>query len=182
MVWFTFRNAMRISEFSVSRFAARWLPAIILVSIAGNQVRLVHSRDLSPWRGGGFGLFSTIDRAAERRISCVGIDAGGEIRVLKLGFTGTGPEHGFGLSFRKRLQALPDREQMERLGEMLLGADFLPAGERFYRLRGWNDRGIPAGQTRRLTAVRIAVWKLRFEPGSLRMRWEQAGPMVEMGD
>ena len=171
-----------MSELFASRFVARWLPAIILVSIAGNQVRLVHSRDLSPWRGGGFGLFSTIDRATERRISCVGIDTEGEIRMLKLGFTGTGPEYGFDSSFRKRLQAFPDREQMERLGEMLLSADFLPAGERFYRLRGWNDRGIPSGQTRRLTAVRIAVWKLRFEPESLRMRWKQVGAMVEMGD
>ena len=37
---------------------ARWLPAIVLVVVALNQLRLAHTHQLSPWSGGGFGMFS----------------------------------------------------------------------------------------------------------------------------
>ncbi len=42
----------------------RWaqaLPLACLLLIALNQLRLVANEDLSPWSGGGFGMFSTTD-------------------------------------------------------------------------------------------------------------------------
>jgi hypothetical protein len=36
-------------------------PAFLLLVVACLQVYLVRTRDLSPWKGGGFGMFSTND-------------------------------------------------------------------------------------------------------------------------
>jgi hypothetical protein len=40
----------------------------ILLCVAVNQARLVFNEDLSPWSGGGFGMFSTTDAATDRHL------------------------------------------------------------------------------------------------------------------
>ena len=44
------------------------LPALLLVVVALVQIQLTRSTALTPWKGGGFGMFSTIDNAAHRRL------------------------------------------------------------------------------------------------------------------
>jgi hypothetical protein len=49
----------------------RWLrdlPAVLLVAVACNQVWLAHVDGLSPWLGGGFGMFSTTDTWSRRHL------------------------------------------------------------------------------------------------------------------
>ena len=48
--------------------ARYWLPAILLVAVAGNQLRLAYSEALSPWSGGGFGMFSSTDSPDSRHL------------------------------------------------------------------------------------------------------------------
>jgi hypothetical protein len=42
-----------------NRFAL--VPVFLLLTIAGTQIYLALSKDLTPWKGGGFGMFSTTD-------------------------------------------------------------------------------------------------------------------------
>ena len=44
------------------------LPVMLLVSVGGVQVRLATTAGLSPWKGGGFGMFSTTDDSGRRRV------------------------------------------------------------------------------------------------------------------
>jgi hypothetical protein len=44
------------------------LPAALLVLVAGTQVTLARRAGLTPWKGGGFGMFSTTDDAGRRRV------------------------------------------------------------------------------------------------------------------
>jgi hypothetical protein len=44
------------------------LPVGLLVLVAGAQVALARSAALTPWKGGGFGMFSTTDDGARRRV------------------------------------------------------------------------------------------------------------------
>ena len=44
------------------------LPAAALVTVALAQVWLVRTAALSPWKGGGFGMFATTDGTAFRRV------------------------------------------------------------------------------------------------------------------
>jgi hypothetical protein len=44
------------------------LPVALLVTVACTQVTLTRTAGLSPWKGGGFGMFSTTDDAGRRRV------------------------------------------------------------------------------------------------------------------
>jgi len=44
------------------------LPAVILGIVASGQVLLAKLDGLSPWKGGGFGMFSTTDDAGRRAV------------------------------------------------------------------------------------------------------------------
>ena len=49
----------------------RWrttLPVVLLVAMACVQVALTRSAGLSPWKGGGFGMFSTTDDGGRRHV------------------------------------------------------------------------------------------------------------------
>jgi hypothetical protein len=45
-----------------------WLPVALLLAIACGQVMLARTGDLSPWKGGGFGMFSTTDDGGRRHV------------------------------------------------------------------------------------------------------------------
>jgi hypothetical protein len=44
------------------------LPAILLAVVAIAQIVLVRSVGMTPWKGGGFGMFSTLDHGAYRGV------------------------------------------------------------------------------------------------------------------
>ena len=44
------------------------IPALLLFVVALHQTYLVHAHGLSPWKGGGFGMFSTTDTSQERHL------------------------------------------------------------------------------------------------------------------
>jgi hypothetical protein len=48
--------------------APLWLPALLLVAVGANQLRLTRVENLSPWSGGGFGMFSTTDAPGNRHL------------------------------------------------------------------------------------------------------------------
>jgi hypothetical protein len=53
---------------------SKWIPPVLLVAVAVVQVSLVYSVDLTAWKGGGFGMFSTLDHGAYRGVDIV-VDA-----------------------------------------------------------------------------------------------------------
>lgn len=49
----------------------RTAPAFLLVVVAVSQIVLARTADLTPWKGGGFGMFATLDHNAYRRLDIV---------------------------------------------------------------------------------------------------------------
>jgi hypothetical protein len=45
-----------------------FIPVVILLFIGGIQIYLAKTTNLTPWKGGGFGMFSTTDGAANRSL------------------------------------------------------------------------------------------------------------------
>lgn len=45
-----------------------YVPSVLLCLVAANQQRLVSTTALSPWAGGGFGMFSTTDMRGNRHL------------------------------------------------------------------------------------------------------------------
>jgi hypothetical protein len=49
----------------------RTAPAVLLAVVAVCQIVLSKTADLTPWKGGGFGMFATLDHNAYRRLEVV---------------------------------------------------------------------------------------------------------------
>ena len=85
-----------------------WLPAALLLSIALVQIVLVRTAALTPWKGGGFGMFAAVDGGAVRsmRIQVDGPDRSERLDVpLSLELDAA------------RAEALPIRPFLARLAE-----------------------------------------------------------------
>jgi hypothetical protein len=59
----------------------RELPSALLVALALVQISLAFGAGLSPWKGGGFGMFATHDHGAFRSVRAFALGAGGERRL-----------------------------------------------------------------------------------------------------
>ena len=113
-------------------------PAALLTVVAVAQIALSRHADLTPWKGGGFGMFSTLDHGAFRGVSVV-VD---------------GPERSETLEIPPSLEVLaaraancPDEWLLRRL------ADEVAAREARY--------GRP------VTRVTVDVWKTSFARDTL---------------
>jgi hypothetical protein len=118
-----------------------YLPSAILITIACIQIFLVHTEGLSPWWGGGFGMFSTTDAWGTRHIHVFAIRPGirREIRVPS------------SLKDKvKRVLTLPTESNMRSLAIQLSD---IPT----------PDSGPPE-------AIEIQVWATHFDSDSLQPR------------
>jgi len=57
----------------------RMFVPVLLVTVASVQIYLAKTHDLTPWKGGGFGMFSTVDDPWARWVRCYAIADGREV-------------------------------------------------------------------------------------------------------
>jgi hypothetical protein len=115
-----------------------WLPPILLAVVACAQIALTRTTLLSSWKGGGFGMFATLDGGQHRsmRIVVFSPDRSEELDVpLSL-------EH-----LAARIQLYPGKEWLNQFARRV--------AEREQR------RGRPVSQ------VRIELWRTDYQPGTL---------------
>jgi hypothetical protein len=114
------------------------LPVAVLVAVAIAQVTLARTAGLSPWKGGGFGMFSTTDDAGRRHV-----------RI----FVGAADRS-------EEMAIVPSLEDAARR------AAVLPADTELSRLaRRVVDR--EARYHRPIDTVRIEAWRIDYAPGTL---------------
>jgi hypothetical protein len=137
------------------------VPTLLLANAAA-QLLVARYRQIPPWKGGGFGMFSTVDRPHTRTISAEAVTARGERVWLDLGPTVRRMDPSF-LSMRRddELRALAERA--------LRGA---PAADR--------DAGGGAREAR-LAWVRLRQWRLGYDAASRRLYRDPVGPPIERG-
>jgi hypothetical protein len=114
------------------------LPVLILVAVAAIQIGLVRTAALTPWKGGGFGMFATSDHAGQRTLRIV-VNA---------------PERSEEIAISPSLQdaaarvvALPGQRQLERLARLVAARE--------------QRHGRP------VETVRIECWQTDHDPQTL---------------
>lgn len=120
---------------------ARWLgrlPCLILLLVAGVQLALVRGAELTPWLGGGFGMFSTTRVDGARHVHVFVLRPGIEREVFVPGALA---------DLEARTRALPSERNLQALGLALARMDTADPG--------------PA------RAVLVQVWETRYDPASL---------------
>lgn len=61
--------------------ALRYLASFVLVLVALQQIYMVHTSNLSVWKGGGFGMFAAIDGLHHRVVRAYLLTGSGEVRA-----------------------------------------------------------------------------------------------------
>ncbi len=125
-------------------------PAAVLCLVATVQIALAQIGDLSPWLGGGFGMFATIDSRSERHLTAV-IETPGLRRPVRI------PEELEDLALRTRV--FPTEARLRHFGDRLLAYE----EERL---------GMPGG---RLT---LELWRTRRDPETLAPREVRSAEVV----
>ncbi len=121
-----------------------WLPVILLLSIAANHFYLVNSQSLSPWLGGGFGMFANTDVDSTRVVFVtIGNDKGDEYPVTLEGEID---------KLQQRVRGLPDNEQLTKLAMAV-----------------WKslEQDRLEENTHPMTSLRIEVWKTIYHAETL---------------
>ncbi len=125
------------------RRLAPWLAPAALVAIALHQIALAHLVDLSPWKGGGYGMFSTTDRGGARSVRIHALGDGPARRVPV-------PPHLVNRAYRVR--DLPRASALDAFAREIA--------------RESPDAVVGARR------VRVEVWRTRHDPESLEPRRE----------
>ena len=121
--------------------AERWrriLPVALLLAVACAQITLTRTSGLSPWKGGGFGMFSTTDDSGRRRVR---IFVSAPDRSEEIAITPSLEDAAV------RAAVLPSDGRLTRLARRVIER------ERRYH--------------RPVHSVRIETWRIAYAPGSL---------------
>jgi hypothetical protein len=113
-------------------------PSLILTVVAISQIALARTVALTPWKGGGFGMFSTLDHGAFRGVDVV-VEAAdrSEAQVIPPSLE----------EIAARAATCPSEWLLRRLAEGVV------ARERRYE--------------RPVTTVKLTVWRTDFNPATL---------------
>lgn len=123
-------------------WTARYLPALLLVIVACTQIHLASVRELlTPARGAGFGLFSTVDKLADRHLRIYWTDPSGDA-----------------------LASLPADPAIRRHIRM---AASMPSEA---RLRALAALAVRTPEQALRTTLRVEVWKRAFDQDRLEAR------------
>jgi hypothetical protein len=101
---------------SLIALVAAWLPALLLLTVAAHHVVRVRQDGLTPWKGGGFGMFSTIDSQSHRRVRVFATTFDGRTMALE-----PGDEFEYDL---RRARFLPKSWQVAQLATRLAKSEW----------------------------------------------------------
>ncbi len=189
-----------------SHFLERWLVPGLLVVIGFIQLYLSHTIELSPWKGGGFGMFAAVDSPSMRVLSAEGISQDNQHLWLDV-------LDDLDNATRQRIRSLPKSGDLEQIAAQLVDHEVVPMGARnrsayqtfvsqnptaqelpipglssdqqdapVYRLKHSNDLANVEDSTKILKAVRLQWWRVRFDDTQANLRVEALSDPVELGD
>lgn len=165
-----------------------WLAPALLCSIAFLQIWVTAQRPLSPWKLGGFGMYSSVDSIAARWIRPVLIVGAGELPVSFDRLLEDRPDL---VAVSRAVRSWPDADRLAAVGEALLNgegevADCTPAPvRRSGRVSGHFVRILPPARIQALgcrplpvQALRLEIWRYTYTSVGRRLSGEK---LVEAG-
>jgi hypothetical protein len=115
-----------------------FVPVALLLAVASAQITLARTANLSPWKGGGFGMFSTTDDAGRRwvRVYVAAAERSEEIDIAPSLEDAA-----------RRAAVLPTEARLTTLARRVVDR------ERRYQ--------------RAIQSVRIETWRVKYSPATL---------------
>lgn len=174
----------------------RWLVPGILVAVACVQLILANGFHLTPWKGGGFGMFSTVDGHYMRLVSCEGVTTTGvPIQAdAPLVFSEEEWDNARAMPTRGALAAMAhrllDSELVRSSGHRVTAAERFrqqnpdlkwdpgvsaPGEKELYRPVRSSDPDFADGEIVFLREVTLRWWRLNFDPVRKQVNSEPIG-------
>jgi hypothetical protein len=176
------------------------LPGLLLVLVACSQIYLTQARELTPSKGGGFGMFAVTDirNARTWSVDCLTVD-GKPCRVLIARGEGS-----VGQWLADAFRTMPDARARARAADRIFAWSYVPAsysetvatskltGVESLFPPGWRDaplyRPLTAEDSARgivpvkLKAIRFQAWRLAFDHAGRELRCERIGEPESRGE
>jgi hypothetical protein len=143
------------------------LVPVVLVLVGGNQVRAALTTELTPWKGGGFGMFASPDVHDQRAVRAVA--SAGTADEVPLDVRSAEPLlRGAELAAFVNFRAAPTERGARRLVEVFEGLDwsFDDGAGRAVGRRGPSETGVTVRTGDRSISyelVEVAVWKMTYD-------------------
>lgn len=158
-----------------------WFVPFVLVTIFLRQVVLVYANGLSPWKGGGFGMFSTVDRGNWRWIDIEGITT--ESKAIKIDVMSTDDPN-----LRKKIniaRAVPRNQAfLQDIAQTVMNSKQLREDKTkgIYRLPNRNDLSPnpKESQAIQLQKIKIQVMHFHYDPHGNRIYYKPLFPALEV--
>lgn len=149
-----------------------WFVPLLLIIVAARQIILVEQINLNPWKGGGFGMFSTIDRPSNRVIEVRAVTAGRKEIEIDLNFDDNV------ISEREQLliKTVPKRKLLTKTAQKILAATPIET-----TIAGVYSLDRPSERSdRQLDRVTIRIWSLHYDRQSNKIWYEPLTEKVEI--
>lgn len=139
---------------SLLKFIKTGAIPLLLTTIALRQIALVHIAGLSPWHGGGYGMFASIDRDERRVITTqlIGCEQTEEIDLQKI--VADIPEV-LSRDTYTHVSTFPTEAQLRRVGKRLLANDSQAILDAAHREQGCNSK------------LQLQPWRLVYDGRSI---------------
>lgn len=129
----------------------------LLTIVALRQILLVHTVGLSPWHGGGFGMFASIDRDERRLVTTQAMGCSEARDIMMSDILATSPP-GLHDDAYTHIRTFPTTAQLQRMGKLLLLADTQNPNTDI----NTSDNDAP-NQANCAPKIQLQVWRLLYD-------------------
>jgi hypothetical protein len=158
------------------------IPTLLLCLMASLQIYLVRSSQLSPWKGGGFGMFSTVDSAEARFLKIFVATPEEQLAVV--------PPDGLHEEVL-RARCFPTVPNLEKIAKQLVAASWVeerlvsPAGRGTIvsiRPLARGEKSRPTLRMLSVNSVKVELWRSEFVASDTTLKaWSSAEVIAHHG-
>ncbi|MEO1401840.1 MAG: hypothetical protein AAFV72_11410 [Cyanobacteria bacterium J06635_1] len=158
----------------LTQFLQRWTVPLLLCTVALRQIFLTQTVGLSPWHGGGFGMFASVDRDERRVLDINAVDCQDNVLVVEL----TTPANLLSEADLTHLRTVPEESLLQRTAHQILGARLQqsePDVDVYYAVQP-AEAELPTC----LQQVQIQVWRVHHQRGTNQTWYEPVTQRLEV--
>lgn len=139
-----------------------WLPLVLCLLIVLIQIILTSTTTLSAWKGGGFGMFSTIDK---RALSCLAQTENGQQVSCRITFHGRQGIDFLNRTTKRSLFKFTTQSALQEIANAYLeNAATLEPEQLSRELKDLiKNKETPV----KLKAIKLEMWEINFDPETL---------------
>ncbi len=146
-----------------------WALPVVLIVVALNQITWAHTRDLTPWKGGGFGMFASVDLLTYRPLLADFVTDEGRFPIDVHDFRDASDRAS---KLYTNARGLPDERRMSQFVQLMYEAEWAVT-DGVAEFSAWLDDPADGPVLRdtdeltepQVTGMELEIWRVTYERG-----------------